>query len=96
MATHSSTLVWRIPWTEEPGGLPSLGLQRVRHNLATKQQQKFISFNAILLRLADQKVDHMAYLKKSHFQTLFPLTSKYSRNANTFISKLHLPDNLDT
>ena len=96
MATHYSTLVWRTPWTEKPGGLPSLGSQRVGHNLATKQQQKFISFNAILLRLADQKGDHAAYLKKSHFQTLFPITSKYSRNANTFISKLHLPDNLDT
>ena len=32
MATHSSTLAWRIPRTEEPGGLPSKGLQRVRHN----------------------------------------------------------------
>ena len=32
MATHSSVLTWRIPWTEEPGGLESLGLQRVRHN----------------------------------------------------------------
>ena len=32
MATHSSTLVWEIPWTEEPGGLHSMGLQRVRHN----------------------------------------------------------------
>ena len=32
MATHSSILSWRIPWTEEPGGLPSMGLQRVRHN----------------------------------------------------------------
>ena len=40
MATHSSILAWRIPWTEEPGGLQSMGLQRVRHNLATKQQQK--------------------------------------------------------
>ena len=29
MATHSSILAWRIPWTEEPGGLPSMGLQRV-------------------------------------------------------------------
>ena len=28
MATHSSMLAWRIPWTEEPGGLPSMGLQR--------------------------------------------------------------------
>ena len=30
MATHSSTLTWKIPWTEEPGGLQSMGLQRVR------------------------------------------------------------------
>ena len=35
MATHSSTLAWKIPWTEEPGGLQSMGLQRVRHNLVT-------------------------------------------------------------
>ena len=32
MATHSSILAWRIPWTEEPGGLQSVGLQRVRHD----------------------------------------------------------------
>ena len=32
MATHSSILAWRIPWTEEPGGLQSIGLQRVRHD----------------------------------------------------------------
>ena len=36
MATHSSILAWRIPWTEEPGGLQSMGLQRVGHDLATK------------------------------------------------------------
>ena len=35
MATHSSILVWRIPWTEEPGRLQSIGLQRVRHDGAT-------------------------------------------------------------
>ena len=35
MATHSSILVWRIPWTEEPGGLQSMGLQKVRHDWAT-------------------------------------------------------------
>ena len=35
MATHSSTLAWKIPWTEEPGGLQSLGSQRVRHDWAT-------------------------------------------------------------
>ena len=32
MATHSSILAWRIPWTEEPGGLESMGSQRVGHN----------------------------------------------------------------
>ena len=35
MATHSSILAWRIPWTEEPGDLQSMGSQRVRHNWAT-------------------------------------------------------------
>ena len=34
MATHSSILAWEIPWTEKPGGLQSMGLQRVRHNLS--------------------------------------------------------------
>ena len=33
-ATHSSILAWRIPWTEEPGGLQSMGSQRVRHDSA--------------------------------------------------------------
>ena len=36
MATHSSISAWRIPWTEEPGVLQSMGLQRVRYNWATK------------------------------------------------------------
>ena len=32
MATHSSALAWEIPWTQEPGGLQSMGSQRVEHN----------------------------------------------------------------
>ena len=35
MATHSSVLAWRIPWMEEPGGLQSMGSQRVRHDFVT-------------------------------------------------------------
>ena len=35
MATHSSTLAWKIPWVEEPGGLQSMGSLRVRHDWAT-------------------------------------------------------------
>ena len=36
MATHCSILAWRIPWTEEPGGLQSMGSQRAGHDWATK------------------------------------------------------------
>ena len=53
MAIHSSILAWRIPWTEEPGGLQSTGSQRVRHHGATKhtaQHKVYVSFQ----RLKDQ------------------------------------------
>ena len=40
VATHSSILVQEIPWTERPGGLQSMGLPRVRLDLATEQQQR--------------------------------------------------------
>ena len=40
MATHSSILAWRIPWAEEPGGLQSMGWQRVRHNWVTNAHTK--------------------------------------------------------
>ena len=52
MATHSSILAWETPWTEEPGGLQTMGSQRVGHNLVTKQQQNygsvFFSFKRLL------------------------------------------------
>ena len=38
MATHSSVIAWRIPGTGEPGGLPSMGLHRVGHDLEQQQQ----------------------------------------------------------
>ena len=40
MATHYNILVWRIPWTEEPGQLQSMGSQRVGHDLVAKQKQQ--------------------------------------------------------
>ena len=47
MATHSSILARRTPWTEEPGGLQSMGSQIVRHDLAAKQQQLYSTGNYI-------------------------------------------------
>ena len=39
MATYSSILAWRIPWTEEPGGLQFMGSQRIGHDRVTKHAQ---------------------------------------------------------
>ena len=51
IACHSSILAWKIPWTEEPGGLQSMVLQGVGHDLVAKQQQQMF----LLLCLADCK-----------------------------------------
>ena len=45
MATHSSILAWRIPWTEEPGGLQCMDLERVGHDLATNVSLHSIGIN---------------------------------------------------
>ena len=64
MATHSSILAWKIPWTEEPDGLQSPGLQRVRHNWMT---------NTFTFTLSSQWVLHLILLVcilktfKTHF-----------------------------
>ena len=47
MGTHSSILAWEIPWTEEPGGLQSIGLQRVRHDGATSLSLSFFSTHCV-------------------------------------------------
>ena len=50
MATHSSILGWRIPWTEEPGRLQFMESQRVGHNLATEQQQMKIYSTSLIIK----------------------------------------------
>ena len=52
MATHSSILAWRIPWTQEPSGLQSMGLQRVRYDLATKHAY-MIDFSSVAMKVLD-------------------------------------------
>ena len=42
MATHSRILAWEIPWTEEPGGLQSMGSQRVEYDLVTSQHHPVV------------------------------------------------------
>ena len=53
MATHSSILAWRISWTEEPGGLQSMGLQRVSPDWATKHSTllEYIYWDSLVAQL---------------------------------------------
>ena len=57
MTTHSSILAWRIPWTEEPGGLQSIGLQRVR--------MKQLSVHTETLKQEDDRHDAVYVFKIS-------------------------------
>ena len=82
MATHSSTLAWRIPWIEEPGDLQSLELQRVGHDRLTLSQFKGPPrFNQIpaLMDKAEQfqpwPAAHQASLSITNSQSLLKLMS---------------------
>ena len=56
MATHSSTLAWKIPWTEEPGGLQSMELQTVGRDWATIKKPSALTMNeANLYQLFTEK-----------------------------------------
>ena len=57
LATHSSTLAWKIPWTEEPSRLQSMGLQRVRHDWATS-----FSFYVVATLLTIAKIQKQSTL----------------------------------
>ena len=52
MATHSSILAWKIPWTEEPGWLLSMGSQRVGHDWTTPLTTSFIVFSPLIPSLS--------------------------------------------
>ena len=54
MATHSSVFAWRIPWTEEPGGLQSMGSQRLGHDWVTKHSTVLIKESSGVKRLEQQ------------------------------------------
>ena len=57
MATNSSILAWEIPWTEEPGELQSVGLQRVKYELATKHALRHtLSTNSRTEKLSSLKM----------------------------------------
>ena len=67
MATHSSTLAWRIPWTEESSGLQSMGWWRVRHNWVA-YKQKILSHRCFSMNLNNIQGDQYPGQEKEHYQ----------------------------
>ena len=65
MATHSSILAWRIPWTEQPGGLQSMGLQRVGHDRVTNTFT--FTFNAYLLIVFENDSKEIANFSDTNY-----------------------------
>ena len=79
MATHSSILAWRIPWTEESGGLQSMGSQRVRHDWMTNTLFSSVQLlSRVQLFVTPWIAEHQASLSITNSQSSFRLTSMKS------------------
>ena len=80
MATHSSILAWRIPWTEEPGGLQSTGSRRVGHDWATNMQGEKEyqgQYQKETMLKEQEKLDHGAVLLAQPCSKKSPDTAKH-------------------
>ena len=86
MAAHSSILAWEIPWTEEPGRLQSMGLQRAGHDLGIKQEQNYISIT-LGASLIAQLVKNLPAVQKTWVRFLGwedPLEKEMATHSSTF------------
>ena len=82
MATHSSIHAWRIPWTEEPGGLQSMGSQRVRHNWMTNTLNSWF-YNVVFIC-----VNHFVCSKVIQLYILFYILFHYGLSQDIEYSSL--------
>ena len=67
MATHSSILAWRIPWMEEPGGLQSMGLQRVRNDWATSLSLSHHRYPTCMVKFIQVEVRKLQAISDFYF-----------------------------
>ena len=93
MATHSSILAWEIPWTEKPGGLQSMGWQRIRHNWANEHTHNIYYLNCtcfivifVLWLLEDLKLP--MWLTLYFFRTALICTVVRYTPAGIFVNRL--------
>ena len=90
MAAHSSILVWEIPWTEEPGRLQSMGLQRAGHDLGIKQEQNYISIT-LGASLIAQLVKNLPAVQKTWVRFLGwedPLEKEMAAHSSILVWKI--------
>ena len=71
MATHSSTLAWKIPWTEEPGRLPSMGQQKFRHDQAHTLNAQYGTVRTWGMKLTSRLVRRMRHRNNDFFHVIF-------------------------
>ena len=101
LATHSSTLSWRIPWTEEPGGLQSMGSQTAGHNSVTKQQYKTVAKTfpetasvGLFTRWKSKPLWPVLFFLMDRFDQITTLFRNFSLSTSNLIpqcSLMHLP-----
>ena len=84
-------LTWKIPWIEEPGGLQSMGLQRVGHNWAAEQQQQYTSYHTnIHITLTVQTYIHKTHTIQNAQMYSTPLTWKHTSTHHTYTHTLYI------
>ena len=78
-ATHSSILAWRVPWTEEPGRLQSIGLQRIRYDRSNLDKQgEFRSEELILKSNRRRSIKHLVgLLVLSLYSTFYNVNTSF-------------------
>ena len=84
MATHSSILAWRIPWTEEPGGLQSIGSQRAGHDwgdsahtLPTQIENEFDLFQKRKPKMEEKELPTFSHIRVTYPTVLSPSVPRY-------------------
>ena len=66
MVTHSSILAWEIPWTEEPGGLQSMGWQRISHDLVSNKQHTIFHSGSIAPLCYESQLTLLKLFSRKH------------------------------
>ena len=84
MAIHSSILAWRIPWSEEPGGLQSIGSWRIGHNWATKHACMLATHRSSVVQSLSRNNITMEYLNLGHLLST-PCMNTRSKHGNLWV-----------